>query len=86
MLRGTPDRFSELVAHHGFLMMVPFSGRPRRRQHATRALLILTTVVLAAASGVVPAQMAFLGGAVALILTPASASTMPTAKSTYAST
>ena len=37
VLRGTPDRFAELAAHHGFLMMVPFSGRPRRRQHAVRA-------------------------------------------------
>ena len=69
VLRGTPDRFAELAAHHGFLMMMPFSGRPRRRQHATRALLIVAAVVLAAGSGVVPAQMAFLGGAVALILT-----------------
>jgi di/tricarboxylate transporter len=69
ILRGTPDRFAELAAHHGFLMMVPFSGRPRRRQHAVRALLIVATVVLAAGSGIVPAQMAFLGGAVALILT-----------------
>jgi di/tricarboxylate transporter len=69
ILRGTPDRFAELAAHHGFLMMVPFSGRPRRRQHATRALLIVAAVVLAAGSGIVPAQMAFLGGAVALVLT-----------------
>src|SRR6185295_20040811 len=50
-------------------MMVPFSGQPRRRQHAMRAILIITAVVTAAASGVVPAQLAFLGGAVALILT-----------------
>ena len=69
VLRGTPDRFAELAAHHGFLMMVPFSGRPRRRQHARRALLIVAAVVLAAGSGLVPAQMAFLGGAVALVLT-----------------
>lgn len=69
VLRGTPDRFSELAAHHGVLMMVPFSGRPRRRQHAVRTMLILAAVVTAAGSGIVPAQMAFLGGAVALILT-----------------
>ena len=69
VLRGTRDRFAELAAHHGILMMVPFSGRPRRRQHALRTILIVTGVVVAAASGVVPAQMAFLGGAVALILT-----------------
>ncbi len=35
VLRGTPDRFAELAAHHGFLMMVPFAATARRR-HATR--------------------------------------------------
>ena len=69
VLRGTRDRFAELASHHGILMMVPFSGRPRRRQHAVRTLLIVAAVVVAAASGIVPAQMAFLGGAVALVLT-----------------
>ena len=69
VLRGTPDRFAELASHHGVLMMVPFSGQPRRRQHAVRAILIITAIVSAAASGIVPAQLAFLGGAVALILT-----------------
>ena len=42
VLRGTRDRFAELASHHGILMMVPFSGRPRRRQHAVRTLLIVT--------------------------------------------
>jgi di/tricarboxylate transporter len=69
VLRGTPDHFSKLASHPGFLMMVPFSGRPRRRQHALRAVLIIVLAVAAAASGIVPAQMAFLGGAVGLILT-----------------
>jgi di/tricarboxylate transporter len=69
VLRGTPDHFAKLASHHGFLMMMPFSGRPRRRQHALRAVLIIALAVAAAASGIVPAQMAFLGGAVGLILT-----------------
>jgi di/tricarboxylate transporter len=69
VLRGTPERFAELASHHGFLMMVPFSANPRRRQFATRTLLIVAATVAAAASGVFPAQMAFLGGAVALVLT-----------------
>ena len=69
VLRGTPERFAELASHHGFLMMVPFSANPRRRQYATRTLLIVAATVVAAASGYVPAQMAFLGGAVALVLT-----------------
>ena len=41
VLRGTPERFAELASHHGFLMMVPFSANPRRRQFATRTLLIV---------------------------------------------
>jgi di/tricarboxylate transporter len=69
VLRGTPERFAELASHHGFLMMVPFSANPRRRQFATRTLLIVAATVGAAASGYFPPQMAFLSGAVALVLT-----------------
>ncbi len=69
VLRGTPEKFSELSGHHGFLMMVPFNATPRRRRRAVRALLIVAAVVAAAATGVVPAQMAFLAGAVALVVT-----------------
>jgi di/tricarboxylate transporter len=69
VLRGTPERFAELSSHHGFLMMVPFSANPRRRQFAGRTLLIVAATVFAAASGVFPPQMAFLTGAVALVLT-----------------
>lgn len=69
VLRGTPERFAELASNHGFLMMVPFSANPRRRQFARRTLLIVAATVGAAGSGYVPAQMAFLGGAVALVMT-----------------
>ena len=44
-------------------------ANPRRRQFATRTLLIVAATVIAAASGVFPPQMAFLSGAVALVLT-----------------
>jgi di/tricarboxylate transporter len=69
VLRGTPNKFSELSGHHGFLMMVPFAAQERRRQRAGRAILIVIAIVSAAASGIVPAHMAFLGGAVALVVT-----------------
>ena len=69
VLRGTPEKFSELAGHHGFLMMVPFNANPRRRRYAARTLVIVAAIVAAAASGEVPAQMAFLAGAVALVLT-----------------
>jgi di/tricarboxylate transporter len=69
VLRGTPDKLSELAGHHGFLMMVPFTANPRRRKRAIPALVIVVAVVAAAGSGIVPAQMAFLSGAVALVVT-----------------
>jgi di/tricarboxylate transporter len=69
VLRGTSNKLSELAGHHGFLMMVPFTANPRRRQRAASAIVIVAAVVAGAASGVVPAQMAFLAGAVALVLT-----------------
>ncbi|MEX2150482.1 MAG: SLC13 family permease [Steroidobacteraceae bacterium] len=69
VLRGTADKLSALSGHHGFLMMVPFTANPRRRQRAKWAILIVAAVVAGAASGVVPAQMAFLAGAVALVIT-----------------
>jgi di/tricarboxylate transporter len=69
VLRGTPDKLSQLAGHHGFLMMVPFTANPRRRQRAASAIVIVAAVVAGAASGVVPAQMAFLAGAVALVIT-----------------
>jgi di/tricarboxylate transporter len=69
VLRGTPDKLSELAGHHGFLMMVPFTANLRRRQRAASAIMIVVAVVAGAASGVVPAQMAFLAGAVALVIT-----------------
>jgi di/tricarboxylate transporter len=69
VLRGTPEKFSQLSGHHGFLMMVPFLANPRRRRRAGRALLIVVAVIAAAASGLVPAQMAFLTGAVVLVIT-----------------
>jgi di/tricarboxylate transporter len=68
VLRGTPRRFAELANNRGFLMMVPFAGRHLRRHKAALALGILGAMVAIAASGILPAHIAFLAGAVALIL------------------
>lgn len=69
VLWGAPKRFSELAEHRGFLMMVPFAAKPRRRHRAALAVSIVSAVVIAAATDVVPTQLAFLAGAVALIVT-----------------
>jgi di/tricarboxylate transporter len=69
VLWGSPRTFAEIAHHPGFLMMVPFAPKEHRRHRAGLALGILAAVVGGAASGAVPAQLAFLAGAVALVLT-----------------
>lgn len=69
VLWGRPEQFVELAAHHGFLMLVPFAGEAKRRLHAPTALVILALTVLAAASDWLPASLAFLFGAVAMVVT-----------------
>jgi di/tricarboxylate transporter len=68
VLWGEPRRFAQLADNTGFLMMVPFEAKPRRRNRAALALAITIGAVAAAAAGV-PAQIAFLTGAVALVFT-----------------
>lgn len=67
VLWGKPSRFAELATHHGFLMLVPFAGEAKRRVRAPVALLVLAATVIAAASEWLPAPLAFLLGAVAMV-------------------
>lgn len=69
VLWARPSVFTELAAHHGFLMLVPFAGEARRRLRAPLALVILAATVLAAATEWLPAPLAFLLGAVAMVAT-----------------
>ncbi|MFD0319953.1 SLC13 family permease [Lysobacter gummosus] len=69
VLWGRPARFAELAAHHGFLMLVPFAGEARRRVRAPLALGILLMTIVAAATEWLPASLAFLLGAVAMVAT-----------------
>ena len=69
VLWGRPSRFNELAAHHGFLMLVPFPGEAKRRIRAPLALAILLATVIAAATEWLPAPLAFLLGAVAMVAT-----------------
>lgn len=69
VLWGSPRTFAEITNHPGFLMMVPFAPKERRPHRAGLAIGILAAVVAGAASGAVPAQLAFLAGAVSLVLT-----------------
>lgn len=67
VLWGKPGDFADLAAHHGFLMLVPFAGEAKRRVRAPLALAILGATILAAATEWLPAPMAFLFGAVAMV-------------------
>jgi di/tricarboxylate transporter len=68
VLWGDPSRFSEVAQNPGFLMMVPFATEELRRSRRIAALSIAAAVVVAAASGAVSAQIAFLAGAVGMVL------------------
>ena len=68
VLWGHPSRFSELAAHHGFLMLVPFAGEAKRRVRAPIALAIMAATIIAAATEWLPAPLAFMLGAVAMVV------------------
>lgn len=67
VLWGQSEGFADLAAHHGFLMLVPFSGEAKRRVRAPLALGILAATVLAAVTEWLPVPVAFLMGAVAMV-------------------
>ena len=69
VLWGRSNRFAELATHHGFLLLAPFAGEAKRRLRAPLALAILGMTVLAAATEWLPAPLAFLLGAVAMVAT-----------------
>jgi di/tricarboxylate transporter len=68
VLWGEPSRFAELSEHRGFLMMVPFQAKGRRRHRAALAIAISIATVALAAANFVPTQIAFLAGAVAMVV------------------
>lgn len=67
VLWGRASRFAELAAHHGFLMLMPFVGEAKRRMRAPLALVIFGVTVLAVVADWLPAPLAFLLGAVAMV-------------------
>jgi di/tricarboxylate transporter len=69
VLYGRPSHFNDLAAHHGFLMLVPFVGEAKRRLRAPLALVILGITIGLAATNWLPAPLAFLLGAVAMVAT-----------------
>ncbi|GAA4856919.1 SLC13 family permease [Luteimonas vadosa] len=68
VLWGQSEGFADLAAHHGFLMLVPFAGEGKRRVRAPVALAILAATVGIAVSEWLPVPVAFLMGAVAMVV------------------
>ena len=69
VLSGRQPQFVELAAHHGVLMMVPFKGTKRKLHRWPVAAAIMVASVLLAATELLPAHIAFLAGALAMVLT-----------------
>ena len=69
VLWGQQQNFEPLAAHHGFLMLVPFGGQKKPRRRAPVALAIMVAAVAAAATETLAPHIAFLAGAVAMVLT-----------------
>ena len=69
VLWGAPERFRAMAQFRGFLTLTPIEAELRLRHRARRALLILAASVACAANGWVEPVVAFLGGAVAMMLT-----------------
>ncbi|MFY2764014.1 SLC13 family permease [Arenimonas sp. MALMAid1274] len=68
VLWGRQQTISELAAHRGFLMLMPFTASGRQLRKAPVALGIMALTIVAAATEILPAQIAFLAGAVAMVL------------------
>jgi di/tricarboxylate transporter len=69
VLWGRQHNFEQLSSHHGFLLLMPFNAKQKSRSRAPLALLIMATSILAAATELLSPQIAFLTGAVAMVLT-----------------
>lgn len=67
VLWGTQPAIDRLADHPSFLFLVPFEPRPRTPQRAWLAGGIMLASVAAAASGLLPVTVAFLGGAASMV-------------------
>ena len=68
VLWGPQRTFADIADHRGFLMLMPFTANARQRRRAPWALAIMAATIAGAASGLVPAQIAFLAGAAAMVV------------------
>lgn len=68
VLWGRQADVQSLASHRGFMMLMPFQGRRQTRRRAPLAVAIMVATVVAAATGLLAPQTAFLAGAVAMVV------------------
>src|SRR5690606_19256099 len=68
VLGGRETDSQPLPTHHGFMMLIPFQGQARSRRRAPLPLGLLAATAVAAATGPLAPPVAFLAGAVAMVL------------------
>ncbi|RYZ64157.1 MAG: SLC13 family permease, partial [Proteobacteria bacterium] len=68
VLWGPQDKLEALSEHQGFLVFMPFHGKAKKRIRIPVALSIMGISILVASFGWLPAHIAFLTGAMAMIL------------------
>lgn len=66
---GPKEKLNDISLHRGFLMFLPFYGTTMKRTKMKLASLIMITSIIIAATGLLPAYLAFVAGAMAMILT-----------------
>lgn len=68
VLWGPEDKLEQLTRHRGFLMFMPFRARSTKRIKMGLSSFIMVASVLVTALGWLPAHVAFVAGALAMIL------------------
>lgn len=68
VLWGPEDKLEKLTSHRGFLMFLPFHAHSKKRIKMRISSLIMASTILVTALGWIPAHVAFVVGAVAMIL------------------
>jgi len=66
---GPSEKLSSLNLHRGFLMFLPFYADQKRRSKIIWAAPIMLVAILASATGLLPAHIAFVAGALLMVLT-----------------
>lgn len=65
---GPKEKLNSLINHRGFLMVLPFFASSMKRSKSKISIFIMLTSIILAATGILPAYLAFTAGALTMIL------------------